>query len=165
MATVQRLAVISIPSKDRYRVRVPGELASTLGWPKSDGGTDCLGIFRRHGELLCIAQELESNEHIQTLRGIAESVESSQTHTGSIAEVPAAEELVLPFRVIKFRAVWLKSPSTQLELQLSILNTERLGWTSGSQASIFAISWSRYLLLTSEARYSEIHTAHVDVFG
>jgi len=145
-------------------VRIPGELASILGWPKTDGSADCLGIFRQHGELLCVAQELENSDQIQALIHIADSVDSSQAHAGSIIEVPAAEELLLPFRVIKFRAVWLKPPSTQLELQLSTLNTERLGWITGSNASIFAISWSRFLLLTSEARYSEMHSIPLDHF-
>jgi hypothetical protein len=152
---VQRFVVIPFP-KDRYRVRLPGDFAGTLGWPKSNDSASCLGVFRQHGELLCTALELESAERIEALRSIAGSRPFPQTPI-DISEVPTAEELILPFRIIEFRAVWLKAPSTQLELQLSATNTERLGWTIGSGAPIYAISWSRFLLLTSESRYAETH--------
>jgi hypothetical protein len=161
MATAQRLAVLPF-SKYRYRVRIPGDLAATLGWPKTDSGTQCFGIFRGHGELLCTAQELESAERIQTLQGMTDSNESQHIQTQATTEVPSAEELVLPFRVIHFRAVWLKAPSTQLELQLSVTNTERLGWTIGSRTPIYAVSWSRFLLLMSETRYAETHDEPIE---
>jgi len=164
MAALQKLTVISVP-RDRYRVRIPGDLASTLGWPKAENGTDCLGIFRRHGELLCTAQALETIDRAQALQGIEALPEPPHGDTGSITEVPTAEELIQPFRVILFRAVWLKPPSNQLELQLSTANTERLGWTIATRAPIFAIAWSRYLLLMSEARYSEAHNAPLDALG
>src|SRR6202453_3306198 len=158
---IDRFAVIA-PSKARYRLRVPRELAATLGWPRLDDGFMCLGIYRTHGELLCIAKSPESPTQIQKLPNTLEAAPSAEVTHRSSALVPTAEELVLPSRAVEFRAVWLKPPHSQLELQLSTTNTERLGWVTGSLTPIYAIAWSNVLILMSERRFAEAHDFPLD---
>lgn len=152
-----RVAIVP-PGTGKYRLRLPREFASQLGWPQPEKGFQCFGYFRTHGELLCVAQELELPERISALRKAMTSAFWDPAPPETFGDVPDAAQLVAAPRVIEFRAIWLKPPHTQLELQLSAPVLARLGWHAGSSASLAALAYSRVLMLLSEQRYADAHT-------
>lgn len=146
------------PGTGKYRVRIPGDIAQQVGWPRPGAGFPCFGFFRSHGELLCTAQEQESPARAALLRSMIRQADTQDEPVRTFADVPDAAVLVAQLRVIEFRAIWLKPPHTELELQLSTRNLARLGWHSGATSALVALAYSRVLVVMSEASYASAHT-------
>lgn len=148
------------PGTGRYRLRLQGDIAEQLTWPRPASGFQCLGYFRSHGELICIAEDVENADRIAQLRQFNAS--SPPSISNAFSEIPSISDLIANTRVIEFRAIWLKPPHTQLELQLSAPNLSRLGWHTGATSSIVALAYPKTLFLLSEQRFAEAH-ADLDI--
>ena len=142
-----------------HRIRLSTDLLKLLGWP-SDEQFKCWGFFRFRGELICASESVRNGDgthpfdEILKYRHLAE-----HKNIRSLAVVPPSSVLTASFRIIEFPAAWTSPKHSQLDLQMGVEATKRLGWASPTPRPIYACAWSKLLFLFSEARFLELETA------
>ena len=146
------------PTMGRGRIRLSSGLINSLGWTTQQASFDCYGLFRGREELLCAPVDLQdkAGDHPfgKVLR-IVEAVRNPDLPL-SLRDVPSARDLVAGERFIEFKATWTGDIHSQLDLNLGVDVTDRLGWTKnpGDARPIYVGSFGPIFIAMSERRYS-----------
>src|SRR5258708_31330610 len=151
----------------RSRIRISVTVINALRWNVFESDFRCLGLYRFREELLCAPDQLESESGDHAFADVVSIVASVSDHHSapSLRDVPLIEELVASERLIDFAASWVSEARSQLDLNLGVEVTERLGWSKqpGQTRPIYVGNYAGILILTSEQHYREAHERDLTV--
>jgi hypothetical protein len=128
-----------------------------LGWTTQQATFDCYGLFRGREELLCAPVDLQdkAGDHpFEKVLRIVEAVRNPDLPV-SLRDIPSARDLVAGERLFEFKAAWTADTRSQLDLNLGVDVTDRLGWkkTPGEACSIYVRSFGPIFIAMSERYY------------
>lgn len=142
-----------------HRVRLSTDLIKQLDWPPEEQ-FKCWGFFRFPGELVCAAESVRNSDGTHPFDEILKYRQlPERTNIFSLAAVPPGSVLTARFRIIEFPGAWTTVKHVQLDLQMGVEATKRLGWISPTPRPIYACGWSKLLFMFSEARFLELEAA------
>jgi len=144
-------------SETGSRVRLSTSLLEMLGWTTLENGFECLGIFRRDGEMICAPEGLKTQDGVHPFQSVLDIIEAPQASTTfRLREVPRAATITAGARVIKFETSWVSPQKKQLNLKLGVTVMSRLGWSASSPCVVYTAPWGAILLIMSSNRYGEV---------
>jgi hypothetical protein len=149
---------VAPPATGRGRIRLSSGLITSLGWTAQQASSfDCYGLFRGREELLCAPIDLQdkAGDHpFGKVFRIVEAVRNPELPI-SLRDVPSAGDLVASERVIEFKATWTGDTRSQLDLNLGVDVTDRLGWAKNLRDAcpIYVGSFGPIFIAMSERRY------------
>jgi hypothetical protein len=139
----------------RQRVRIPGALASRLGWSDSVPEIPCIGVVTAPGELMCAKVAAVNAIGLHPLsEAIAQRDVLLDAKDIGLGELAVAT-FVVNNRIFNFSAKWTKDKA-QIDLDLKSTTTLFLGWTQHDQPPIFPAARDQVLYLWSHARFAEL---------
>jgi hypothetical protein len=149
------------PTGTRSRIRISGATINALGWNIFESDFKCLGLYRTREELLCAPEELKSESGDHPFADVISIVESvAHDHKApSLGDIPQIRNLVASERLISFGASWTSETRSQLDLNLGVDVTDRLGWSKQTSHNhpIYLGTYAGILIVLSERRYQEAH--------
>lgn len=145
-----------IAPKTKPRVRLPAHIFECLDWGEFGPKFDCLGYFRREGELFCAPKSLKtaSGSKHPFQRFVDQVQDISTLEIDDIENIPELAYIAAQYRLIQFEAAVTNLQGNQLELKFPAHIRARLGWTKLSPNPIYPMCIGRILVLVS-ARWFE----------
>jgi hypothetical protein len=161
MSTSGRQIFVLRQETNLHRVRLSADLLKLLAW-QSDEEFKCWGFFRFPGELICASESIRNEDGTHPFDEILKYQQLPElTNIQTLSVTPPGSVLTASYRLIEFPAAWTSAKRTQLDLQMGVEATKRLGWGPPSPRPIYACAWSRLLILFSEARFLELQTSEL----
>jgi hypothetical protein len=141
----------------RGRIRLSNAMIQGLGWKSVASTFDCYAFFRGRQELLCAPLNLTSEPESHPFGHVARIVEAVQNPVPvfSLRDIPSPRQLVASERLLMFKASWTSEDHKQLDLNLGVEITDRLGWSiNPTQARpIYVGVYANIFIAMSEERY------------
>jgi len=145
-------------SASRSRVRLSASIIQAAGWDSYTSEFEFYSWFRKRDELICLPiDESSGAEHpFYDIINIVTAV-AAQAAISSLQDIPPLKALLAADRLKKCKGTWANEGRSQLDLNLGVEVTDRLGWSKQLSASrpIYVAAYGRAVLLISERRFLE----------
>lgn len=149
---VKRVRKISV-EEHGSRVRLSPELLDELGWRTYSDGFKCIGLFRRHGELLCAPLDAKGPTGAHPFQPAHDALPPPPPEEGpsDLLDIPSSTSLLAQDRIVEFETRWT-GEKKQLTLKFGKAILNDLGWNPPESRLLYALSYSFVLIILSEER-------------
>lgn len=143
-----------LPQGTKSRIRLSGGIFGSLEWPESEAKIDCIGFFRQEGELLCLPSVTLDDTGNHPFADALAAVNSSKEPgtVPSLGSIPRLRAILASERILYFQASWASANKSQLDINLGVEVTEKLGWkaTPATSSPIQVGAFGKILFVVSD---------------